>query len=94
MLEDLGHAVLEATSGEQALRILRRAEPIDLVITDQMMPSMTGARLVEAIRSEHAEMPVIPRQRLCRVARGNGGRGDAPGQAGRACPRFSDEPAA
>ena len=59
MLEDLGHTVLEATSGSQALRILRRSETIDLVITDQMMPGMTGAQLIEAIRAEHAALPVI-----------------------------------
>jgi CheY-like chemotaxis protein len=60
MLEDLGHEVLEATSGQQALRILRRsAETIDLVITDQIMPGMTGVQLIEAIRAAHSELPVI-----------------------------------
>ncbi|OHV15388.1 hybrid sensor histidine kinase/response regulator [Methylorubrum extorquens] len=60
MLEDLGHEVLEASSGQQALRILRRsAETIDLVITDQVMPGMTGVQLIEAIRATHAELPVI-----------------------------------
>ena len=28
MLDDLGHEVIEATSGEQALRVLRRSEPL------------------------------------------------------------------
>ncbi|WHQ68540.1 PAS domain S-box protein [Methylorubrum extorquens] len=60
MLEDLGHEVLEATSGQQALRILRRsAETIDLVITDQIMPGMTGVQLIEVIRAAHSELPVI-----------------------------------
>ena len=59
MLEDLGHAVMEATSGEQALRILHRSERIDLVITDQMMPGMTGTQLIEEITSAHAQLPVI-----------------------------------
>ncbi|WP_200905714.1 PAS domain-containing sensor histidine kinase [Methylobacterium sp. ARG-1] len=59
MLEDLGHAVLEATSATQALRVLRRGESIDLVITDQMMPGMTGAQLIDALRAEHATVPVI-----------------------------------
>jgi PAS domain S-box-containing protein len=59
MLEDLGHAVLEATSATQALRVLRRAESIDLVITDQMMPGMTGMQLIDALRAEQATVPVI-----------------------------------
>jgi CheY-like chemotaxis protein len=59
MLEDLGHQVVEASSGEQALRVLRRGGPIDLVITDQLMPGMTGTQLVDAIRSEQPDMPAI-----------------------------------
>jgi CheY-like chemotaxis protein len=41
MLEDLGHAVVEAGSGEEALNALRNSN-FDLVITDQVMPKMTG----------------------------------------------------
>jgi CheY-like chemotaxis protein len=52
MLEDLGHKVIEATSGEQALRLVRRSSGIDLVITDQIMPGIRGTQLIEAIRSE------------------------------------------
>ena len=58
MLEDLGHRVLEAASGDQALRILRRSR-IDLLIADQIMPGMTGAQLVAIVRSEDAGMPAI-----------------------------------
>ena len=59
MLEDLGHEVLEATSGEQALRVLRRGNEVDLVITDQLMPGMTGTQLIAVIRSERPELPII-----------------------------------
>jgi CheY-like chemotaxis protein len=59
MLEDLGHEVLEATSGEQALRVLRRGNEVDLVITDQLMPGMTGTQLIAVIRSEQPELPII-----------------------------------
>jgi CheY-like chemotaxis protein len=59
MLEDLGHDVLEATSGEQALRVLRRGNEVDLVITDQLMPGMTGTQLIAVIRSEQPELPII-----------------------------------
>ncbi|MGB2587486.1 MAG: PAS domain S-box protein, partial [Pseudolabrys sp.] len=52
MLEDLGHAVFEAYSGKEALEILRREDSIDLVVTDQAMPKMTGTELAKVIRSE------------------------------------------
>ena len=59
MLEDLGHTVLEATSGNSALEMIRRDGSIDLVITDQAMPHMTGSDLAVAIRRERPELPVI-----------------------------------
>jgi len=59
MLDDLGHEVLEATSGEQCLRLLRRLEDVDLVITDQLMPRMSGTELIAAIRSERPDLPII-----------------------------------
>jgi CheY-like chemotaxis protein len=51
--------VLEATSGEQALRVLRRGNEVDLVITDQLMPGMTGTQLIAVILSERPELPII-----------------------------------
>jgi PAS domain S-box-containing protein len=59
MLEDLGHTVLEATSGKDALEIIRRKGGIDLVITDQAMPLMTGSELAVAIRAEKPDLPII-----------------------------------
>jgi PAS domain S-box-containing protein len=59
MLEDLGHTVLEATSGKKALEIIRREGRIDLVITDQAMPAMTGSDLAVAIKAERPDLPVI-----------------------------------
>lgn len=59
MLEDLGHTVLEATSGKRALEIMRREAGIDLVITDQAMPNMTGSDLAAAIRAEKPLLPII-----------------------------------
>ncbi len=58
MLQEMGHKVLEATSGNQALDILRE-QSVDLVITDHAMPKMTGAQLAAAIRAERPGLPII-----------------------------------
>jgi CheY-like chemotaxis protein len=59
MLDDVGHRVLEASSGAQALRILRHSQNVDLMITDQVMPNMTGTELIAAARSEWPDLPVV-----------------------------------
>jgi PAS domain S-box-containing protein len=58
MLEDLGHTGIEASSAAEALRILNE-EAVDLVVTDQAMPHMTGAQLADAIKKEWPDLPVI-----------------------------------
>jgi PAS domain S-box-containing protein len=59
MLDDLGHIGLPASSGGEALDILRRHDSVDLVITDQAMPEMTGLQLADAIKKEWPDLPVI-----------------------------------
>jgi PAS domain S-box-containing protein len=59
MLEDLGHSVREANSGEEALKILAQGSKIDLVLTDQAMPRMTGVQLAEAILAGRPDLPII-----------------------------------
>jgi PAS domain S-box-containing protein len=59
MLEDLGHTAIGAASGSAALDILRDGNSIDLVITDHVMPHMTGLQLALAIEAEWPELPVV-----------------------------------
>jgi PAS domain S-box-containing protein len=59
LLEDLGHRVFEAISGDEALGIFDRESGIDLVITDQVMPNMTGIQLAEQIRARRPNIPII-----------------------------------
>ena len=58
MLQELGHEVVEAASGTQALSILR-TESLDVVVTDYAMPGMTGEELAEAIKQEFPAMPIL-----------------------------------
>ena len=57
-LEALGHTVTQAADGEAGLRELRRARP-ELIITDYLMPGMTGAELVRQARLELPGVPMI-----------------------------------
>jgi PAS domain S-box-containing protein len=59
MLDDLGHTGIAASSGKEALDILRQQGPVDLVITDYAMPHMTGLQLANAIKKEWPKLPVI-----------------------------------
>lgn len=59
MLEDLGHSVLAASSAAEALALVRTAPRLDLVISDQVMPGMSGAHLLEALRKHDAALPMI-----------------------------------
>jgi PAS domain S-box-containing protein len=59
MLEDLGHTVLQADSAAHALEILAGGATIDLVITDQAMPQMTGVELAKLIRQRWPGLPVL-----------------------------------
>jgi CheY-like chemotaxis protein len=59
MLEDLGHTVFQANSGKRALEILKREKSIDLAVVDQAMPQMTGVQLIEAIRVDRPDLPII-----------------------------------
>ncbi|HEX4198232.1 MAG TPA: PAS domain S-box protein [Caulobacteraceae bacterium] len=59
MLEELGHAVLQADTGAKALDLLRRQAGVDLIVTDQAMPKMTGAELIDAVRAERPHLPIL-----------------------------------
>ena len=59
MLMDLGHSVLEASSGARALHLLESDAQFDVVITDYAMPSMTGLDLARKIKQIQPKIPVI-----------------------------------
>ena len=52
-LEDEGFLTVTAGNGQKALEILDREHP-DLIITDFMMPGMTGLEFAEAVKARDA----------------------------------------
>jgi PAS domain S-box-containing protein len=60
LLQESGYTVLEASQGEDALRICRQAEgPIHLLITDVVMPGMSGRELAERMAPLRPETKVL-----------------------------------
>ena len=59
MLEDLGHKVIAVGSGARAIEEIESTPAIDVVITDQAMPVMTGLQLIEVLRARRPGLPVI-----------------------------------
>ncbi len=57
MLVDLGYDVVEASSGEEALQLIMSETPPDLLLTDHLMPGMSG---VELAREAQARIPALP----------------------------------
>lgn len=51
LLQNKGHAVVEARNGEAALTILK-SEPVDLIISDILMPVMDGYHLCQKCKSD------------------------------------------
>jgi CheY-like chemotaxis protein len=58
VLQGAGHEVLFAKDGHTALRIWKNSA-IDLVVTDIVMPGLSGVELLEALKLEDAGAPVI-----------------------------------
>src|SRR3954447_21874974 len=58
VLERAGFQVAAATDGESALKILQ-ANPIDLVVTDHVMPGASGEELITKMRQIRPGMPVL-----------------------------------
>ena len=58
LLEDEGFEVLTAPGGLEALEIHKTSD-LDLILTDMKMPKMDGIELLEKIKSDDPDLPVI-----------------------------------
>jgi CheY-like chemotaxis protein len=60
MLERRGYTVLLASDGEQAMRVSRTHEsPIDLLLTDVVLPRSNGRRVAELLCMERPDLKVL-----------------------------------
>jgi signal transduction histidine kinase len=60
MLEDLGHSVVDAPNGAEALNLLDGEQADwDLLITDYAMPHTSGTALVREVRARHEGLPAL-----------------------------------
>ena len=59
MLLDLGYQVTEATSAEEALRLIDAGLVPSLMVTDHLMPGMSGAELARRVRSQRPDLPIL-----------------------------------
>jgi len=60
LLQQLGYRLLTAESGDQALQLLAEfGEPVNLLITDVVMPGMNGRELATEVTRRHPETAVL-----------------------------------
>ncbi len=59
MLSDLGYSVVEAASGEEAAKLVSRGTHFDVLVTDHLMPGMTGTDLADTVRAAKPGVPVL-----------------------------------
>ena len=59
MLSELGYQVVEASSAGAAMKLINEGLAIDLLVTDHLMPGITGADLARTIRGNRPDLPVL-----------------------------------
>ncbi|MGQ3015747.1 ATP-binding protein [Phenylobacterium sp.] len=59
MLADLGYQVIEASSAHEALTLADGGPAFDLLVTDHLMPGLTGTELARKVRAKWPDRPVL-----------------------------------
>jgi CheY-like chemotaxis protein len=77
-LNTSGHTVIEAGSAPEALGLIRqRAERLDLVLSDVVMPAMNGTELAAHLATEFPDLPVVLMSAYAPAGLARVGLGDA-----------------
>ena len=58
VLQKAGYVVLTATSGKEALRVTD-SHSVDLILSDQLMPGMSGTELAQQVKAQLPRLPVV-----------------------------------
>jgi CheY-like chemotaxis protein len=58
LLEAKGYTVISATSGAEAIEVLRTNPSVGAVVTDVTMPDMTGVELAYSVRDTYPRLPI------------------------------------
>ena len=58
-LRGLNYRVLEAADGDGALTLVRQSDPIDLLLTDVVMPGMNGRALGDAAQQHRPGLKIL-----------------------------------
>jgi CheY-like chemotaxis protein len=59
VLQAQGYAVTEVAEARQALGLLRGGAPFDVLVTDVVMPGMTGPELIRELRLLRPKLPAV-----------------------------------
>jgi signal transduction histidine kinase len=76
MIEDLGHTVIPASSASAALGLLETTPNVDIIITDHVMPGMTGIELAKLVRKRFPGMPIVLASGYAELDAGSSGKAD------------------
>ena len=58
-LREVGYTTTVAADGPEAIEIAATLEPLDIIVTDVMMPQMTGDELARRLRQARPELKVL-----------------------------------
>lgn len=58
VLQKAGYEVATASSARDAMEVVG-SRPVDLVLSDHLMPGLTGAELARQMKAKHPQLPVI-----------------------------------